>query len=116
MKPTIEQKALAACREYVNWKARIKTLSEAIGGHLHLCHMIRPKDQASSDTHLSEAYRPDHDEYMTTYMAPDEVVEFLRQNCQHCLAAHTLIQGRKAARQKLGAAKRQITKIGKEAA
>lgn len=112
----IEQSALAACRDYVHWKAVIKKLSGDIGGHLQLCQMNRPKDpHPLTDSHLAEAYRPDHDEYKTTYMAPDDIVEFLRETCQHCLKAHEAIQERKAARQKLGAAKRWISRIGKVA-
>lgn len=114
MKQTNEQKALAACRDYVHWQAEIKRLSGAIGGHLYKCHKNRPSDEAVSETHLAEAYRPDIDEYRTTYLRPDEVFEFLREVCPHCLAAHGLIQERKKAKQKFGAAKRWVARIGKE--
>lgn len=113
MMETIEQKALAACQDYVHWKAQIKKLSSAIGGNLHLCETSKAKDSQYLGTHLAEAYRPDHDEYRTSYMTPQDIVEFLGTECKYCLAAHNLIQERKLAKQKLGHAKRQISKIGK---
>lgn len=107
------QSALAACRDYVHWKAVIKKLSSDIGGHLYSCAKSRGNFHPSSETHLAEAYRPDHNEYSTTYMTGKEIEEYLGETCQHCLAAHKAIQERKAAKQKLGAAKRWISRVGK---
>lgn len=108
------QSALAACQDYVHWKAVIKKLSSDIGAHLHLCQTNEAKEWGPvNETHLSKAYRPEHINDETIYMAPDEIIEFLREACPHCLAAHKAIQERKAAKQKLGAAKRWISRVGK---
>jgi hypothetical protein len=116
MSATIEQKAMAACRDYVRWQAEIKRISGAIGGHLYLCNRIGLDSNAVNATHLAEAYRPDVGEWRTTYMTPEDVVEYLQEHCPHCLAAHLLVQERKTARQKFGAAKRQVSKLGKAGA
>lgn len=104
-------------RAYVYWQAEIKRLGQDIGGNLHMCHMSRDRT-ATSDTHLSQAYTGDISNHSgeREYMNANEVVEFLTETgCKYCLAAHHLIQKRKEARQKLGAEKRQITRLGKTA-
>jgi hypothetical protein len=125
----MSDRALAACREYVRWQNEIRRLSEDIGGNLNLCHLQRNEDQAASsealplraavnETHLKIAYTPEinHDAIFPErdYLSPDEVVEYLTASgCKYCLQAHHLIQKRKVARQKFGAAKRWIARIGK---
>lgn len=116
MKPTIEQKALAACREYVRLNKLIQSLTRDIGAHLSLCpgNGLTDTDRDGFGyprTHLRELWSWVGVSFDRTQEAR---TEFLK--CQHCVAADKLIQQRKAARLSLGAAKRQITRLGKVAA
>lgn len=116
MKPTIEQKALAACREYVRLNALIRQLTRDIGGNLSLCLGNGQIDTDSEGfgyprTHLREMWS-----WVGVSRENLEKARAEFKTCPHCVKADELIQQRKAARLSLGAAKRQITKIGKEAA
>lgn len=120
MKPTTEQKALAACREYVRLQEELKKLTFNIGGNLRICEGVNGKlkslmwGDANDETHLARHYRNKRveSELRETGGWPhSEEAEFLA--CKYCVQADALIQQRKAARQSLGAAKRQITKLGK---
>ncbi|NKI68892.1 hypothetical protein GN109_05620 [Collimonas pratensis] len=106
-----EQKALAACREYVACNLDIKKISQAISGNLYNC----PENNGEEfRTHLKEYYLNRNiaaavDGYFGSAVKGEE--EFLA--CPHCVEADRLIQERKAARLKLGSAKRRITLLGK---
>lgn len=101
-------KALAACREYVRVADLIRSLTGKIGDALTKCPGNGEFDSdvdgdAMPRTHLRAYYRQ--------YDRVRDTAEF--RACPYCVAADKLIQERKAARQTWGAAKRQITKIGK---
>lgn len=128
---TPEQKALKACTDYSRLSGEIKRLSASLGQSLRQCPGVRgelltpafidrPFDSVGFDdvTHLKEAYTPepndgDYDRW-GSYLTNDQVRHALSV-CQHCLDAHEAIQARKAARRSLGAAKRQISLIGRKA-
>lgn len=110
-----EGKALKACQDYRYWKTEIERLSNGIGGNLHMCLV---DDIQGRKTHLSEVYEGyievDYCGPERIYYDPDEVVKRLTESgCKYCLAAHHLIQERKRAKQKFGAAKRWIMQLGK---
>lgn len=119
--PAPESRALAACRELVAATAEVKRLSHLIGENLLACPLAiaateyGPKGPA---THLSKAYAAEiveNDHSWGTHKewaSRAEVLEILSA-CPHCMAAHEAIQLRKAARQRLGRAKRAVTMIGK---
>lgn len=115
-------KAVAACVAYAKAQAEVKRLTDAIGEALEACrlaHIAKYPDEWTApgwDSHLSQAYAPDHEsDYGPDYMAPDEQEAFLAEKCPHCLAAHHAIQQRKAARKAFGAAKRYVGSIGRAA-
>lgn len=138
----MSDKAVKACADYARLSAEIKNLTRVIGGAIDKCPGISGKRKytqtfgasellgsngqpytvectdESDPTHLKEAYTPDVDEgyydRSRVYMEEADLREFLSA-CPHCLAAHEAIQQRKVARKSLGATKRWITKIGKEA-
>lgn len=120
MKLTIEQKALAACREYVRLNVMIRNLTRDIGEALSKCPGTvdaPPSDEAFQPTHLRDWYQKGDLMNEWGFMGggiPDYKAAF--EACPHCVEADKLIQQRKAARLSLGAAKRQITKLGKVAA
>lgn len=119
---TIEEKALAACIEYVAAGAEIKRLGAAIGDALCRCHETFASQQGTQwmayKSHLEAAYASEENEETQysegrkIYLGPADQMEILGA-CPHCLAAHNAIQDRKKARQRLGNAKRNITRIGK---
>ena len=113
---TIGQRALKACQDYEYWQYQIRRLGNEIGGNLSLCLV---DDISGRRTHLSQVYEGyiEVDPFSgpeRIYYDPDEVVKRLTESgCKYCLAAHYLIQERKRARQKFGAAKRWIVQLGK---
>jgi hypothetical protein len=110
-----EQKALKACSDYARLSAEIKSLTFEIGAHLGACLDFKEaKGVHPVETCLVEAYAHDEDDsgrYFLTAAEQDEILS----KCVYCSAAHEAIQGRKAARKSLGAAKRAITMIGRKA-
>jgi hypothetical protein len=110
-----EQKALKACSDYARLSAEIKSLTFEIGAHLGACLDFKEaKGVHPVETCLVEAYAHDEDDsgrYFLTAAEQDEILS----KCVYCSAAHEAIQGRKAARKSLGAAKRVITMIGRKA-
>ena len=118
-------KALEACRAYSQWQGEIRRLTRAIGDALCACEGINGDlqkwDEGGDETHLKDIYRGYTEEGYQVgeqhyHYTDAEVVEHLTEHgCTHCLAAHRLIQQRKAARQKFGAANRWIGKLGKAA-
>jgi hypothetical protein len=112
---------MEACRNYVRWQQEIKRLTFEIAFALGKCSGIKGTLLADfadngDETHLADVYRGytggDPYEPDQCYYSSDEVVEHLAA-CEHCLAAHRAIQERKAARQKFGAAKRWVIRVGK---
>lgn len=118
-----EQRALAACRELLVANAEVKRLSKLIGEGIGNCPLLLhpaeygPKGPA---THLSKAYAAEeveNDNWGGTHKewaSRAEVLEILSE-CPHCMAAHEAIQLRKAARQRLGKARRAVSMIGRAA-
>jgi hypothetical protein len=113
----MSDKALQACMGYVHWHGEIKRLTRAIGNSIRACITER-----EGESHLSDIYRgydDDGDPFSGPshcYYTEEETVEHLKDTgCAHCLAAHYLIQERKTARKKWGAAKRYIGKLGRAA-
>ena len=122
------EKALAACIAHAKAKDEIARLSTEIGEHLCRCPGVNGETDADApsipfkdhQTHLARSYEPRLDdgyfEPVRSFLSNKEIVALLTEECSHCLAAHNAIQTRKQARQKLGAARRWITRIGREAA
>lgn len=123
---TPESRALAAVRELVTRTADVKRLSTLIGDSIAGCVIAWQEKHCDKDgnhrnpsgeqheSHLKAAYEFDEDDDGDrAYLTPAEQIEILAV-CPHCLAAHHAIQERKAARRKLGAARRAVTMIGRE--
>lgn len=110
-------KALAACQKYAQTAALIRSLTRDIGATLDRCPGTGKQsenEESFRPTHLSVWYKNGDLLGEWGFMGvggPDYKADF--RACPHCVAADKLIQERKAARQTWGAAKRQITKIGK---
>ena len=107
----MSDKAIEACKVYVLRSMDIKRLTSAIGNALSNCpgkngKLLRWDYEAEADeTHLAAAYR--------RQAVEGGAIDFM--GCAHCAEAHSLITERKHARQSLGAAKRWIAKLGREA-
>lgn len=115
MSKPIESRALAACVAYLSAKKEVESLGRQIGEALSHCSNSR--FDSSDPTHLSAFYKAGDVAYEYGpygYSGPDYRAEF--EACEYCVKADELIQKRKSARQTFGAAKRQIARIGKEAA
>lgn len=120
-KSSPESRALAACRELVASQAEVKRLSKLIGEHIGACPLLASPIEYGPNgpiTHLSMAYSAEevedddgwghstHKEWNSQYLLDD---------CPYCTAAHLTIQERKAARKRLGYARRAVTMIGRRA-
>lgn len=117
---TGQEIATHAVLQYANWSAMIKEASKQIGTHLSKCpgylgtlhkwsHQ-HPAEGSDDKTHLSAYF----DMSKGGWSRAD--VEQMRQRmeaCPYCAFAHTAVQDRKAYRQKLGAAKREIARAAK---
>jgi hypothetical protein len=115
MSKPIESRAVAACVEYLRAKQEVESLGRQIGEALSRCPNSR--FDSPEPTHLSAFYKAGDLAYEFGpygYGGTDYRAEF--EACDHCMKADELIQKRKSARQTLGAAKRQIARIAKEAA
>jgi Zn finger protein HypA/HybF involved in hydrogenase expression len=127
MKPSIEARALAACREQSSANAEVRRLSKAISRALSACFEVWAKGTVSSydefayrpyTSHLEQAYaheEVENDHWSGTHkewLSESDKLEILGE-CQHCMAAHNAIQERKVARRRLGAARRAVTMIGR---
>lgn len=126
---TDAEKALAACAELVEAREQVKQLSASIGDALQACLTKNdPVDDAlwsplkqEFKTHLARAYEHEVDMEAAYYgvdgrvfLEPEEQQAILAE-CEHCMAAHEAIQKRKAAKKRLGNARRFVTNIGKRA-
>jgi hypothetical protein len=117
MSASIELRALVACQKYVAVQGLIRSLTRQIGDALDACpgtNSERPSEESYKPTHLSDFYRRGDiagEWGFMGYNGPDYLAIF--KACPHCVLAHQLIQQRKDARQSFGAAKRQITRLGK---
>lgn len=114
---TREQKALAACIEAVAAATDIKRLKLVIGDSLAACREAWDAQASEADryvSHIETAYAfYTDDEYEERVYLDDEAQGEIFATCPYCLTAHNAIQARKAARKRLGAARRAITMIGK---
>lgn len=114
----IEKSAVKACADYARLMREIASLKTALGDHLGKCPGVRTPEHGDS-THLGLAYIPElsggseYYEPTQVWKSESQIRDFLAI-CPHCLAAHEAIQARKAARRSLGAAKRQISLIGRK--
>lgn len=142
---TPEQSAMRACIAYQREAALIERLSRQIGEALNRCKTLNPEvidgeQFPGSLTHLRAAYgvmtsrAPDD----IDQLSPDDVMRLLSGReppdnllwcptlsdyaipakhfqCCNCADAHRLIQERKNARQRFGAAKRSVRLAGKKA-
>lgn len=119
-----EARALAACRELAAAAGEVKRLKQVIGDGLQACFAAWAEAHPGEitgrphETHLATAYAFEVEEetqYTSgrrVYLESVEQAELLAA-CPHCLAAHNAIQERKAARRRLGAARRAVTMIGR---
>ncbi len=106
MSTATETKAIAACQAYVRAMSVIRRLTSQIGDALSACH---GNGEFDSDTN-GDAMPRTHLRVVYGYHNKEETEAF--RACQHCVLADKLVNERKSARQTLGAAKRQIGKIG----
>lgn len=118
--------AEAACVRYVEAQREVKRLTEEIGKRFEACtgadkynnDGTYPLDlviKADPCLMSREAYKPveEEGEYgMGRVFLSDSEIRKLLADCPHCLAAHDLIQKRKAARKAFGVAKRAISAAG----
>jgi len=108
----------AACAAYVQANAEIGRLTRLIGIQINYCREIKAKvagedPEYSAIPHcLPDYYRDCNAMHDVGWLGCGEVAPL---DCPFCLEADRLIQQRKKARQTLGAAKRQITVLGKQA-
>lgn len=143
--PDLCRSAVEACRRYEGAAADVARLTKEIGDALKECPTLDPETRFADEfgpmpgnwTHLKAVYKavvprePD-DAYRTTpdyagrLFAGDEAMPAADipgfpgdppadMSCPHCLKAHRAIQERKAARQRLGSAKRYVRSVGKRA-
>lgn len=116
MSASPESRALTACREYVRVSSLIRKLTRDIGTALDGCpgtgEYRGESDESYRTTHLHDYYGNRGIALMLDDSSDVKGAKEFRA-CTHCVKANSLIQQRKAARQSLGAAKRQITKLGK---
>lgn len=125
-----ESRALAACRALVATRSEVERLGHLIGDSLSTCQEAWFREQEKTkepwhidfnayQSHLKAAYEPTITECTSQYEDGDVVyrdhaaIVAMLAVCPHCLAAHNAIQERKAARRRLGAARRAITMIGR---
>jgi hypothetical protein len=115
MKPSIGDRAVDACLDYVRAKNEVESLRRQIGQALMLCPNSRIDSR--EPTHLSAFYRMGdlvRELGSYGYDGRDFAAELVE--CPHCAKAHQLVLQRKRARLSFGAAKRQIARIAKESA
>ncbi len=111
-----ESKAIAACQSYVRAMTEIRVMTGMIAAALNDCGGATPDtsgDDEYKPTHLKNYYKRGDlagELGFMGYNGPDYKEEF--EACPHCVLADKLVQERKSARQRLGAAKRAISKIG----
>lgn len=132
---SLAESALRACRQYHDAMSEVDRLTEAIGEALGRCQ----RQLGAAGTHLGILYKvvrwspPDDGRPL----ASDEIEQVLADGiadedmsigidgvlldeqytsdqlrCEHCLRAHRLIQERKQARRRLGAAKGFVRRVG----
>lgn len=110
------EKAMAACAEYVRASDEVRRLTREIGNALLGCRYDADQYSENPRTHLADYYA---DRNAEGAIGPFFVGRVKSQDafeaCPSCVAANKLVQQRKDAKQKLGAAKRQITKLGRAA-
>lgn len=125
----MSDKHVAACVEYVAAKKEIDRLKGEIGAAIGRCLAaqeasgVRLLDEGNMQaSHLKKAYAMEREPsdcgygYQSYFANHDDDVEgYLAEQCSHCFAAHNLIQLRKKARQRFGAAKRRISVLGRPA-
>ena len=99
---TDEERALNACRRYVETQTAIKTATRNISGSLALCTLHHVYTD-TGETHLSNLYASRSAGYS------DSAIEL----CIHCQKADALIQDRKKLRYTLGGIKRTFTTLGR---
>jgi hypothetical protein len=105
-----------ACVAYVMANAEIKRLTRLIGIKIASCRDAKAKEVNEDPEYcqiqscLTDYYESVKREVTTRGQHQLDVMD-----CPFCLEADRLIQQRKAARQTIGAAKRQITVLGNKA-
>lgn len=114
MKPTRQERALAACIEYDALMTSIADLTQSIGNALGQCP--NPSRNPSIETHLADAlrrYYTDGEDGPEGFYLSDEEKRPILDQCSHCSIAYDYIQQRRAAKKRLGIVKRQIRFIGR---
>lgn len=123
------EKAIKACRDYTYWTDQIRMLSRAISEALDECpehpryaigvdewgdpDLSTKHNVGGKETHLKTAYRNRGAGRATGFLGETKGWAEMMA-CPGCSAAHDIIQLRKHARQKLGAAKRAIRAATKD--
>jgi hypothetical protein len=113
----MDKKLIAAVVDYYLSQQEVKRLSQAIGSALADCYETQcpPGSDTKIVEHLKDAYTLDCDneDYGRRYLTNGDPALYLAETCPHCLAAHNLIQDRKAARKRFGIAKRRVSMLGR---
>lgn len=111
-------KHVLACAEYVQANAEIKRLTRLIWIQMSNCREAKAKEAGEDPEYsLVDCCLPEYYLMANAARAAGYYGEggYESIDCDFCSEADRLIQQRKKARQTLGAAKRQITKLGKQA-
>ena len=120
MKP---QTAVRLVGEYARLTCAIKTCKREIGARLTKCNGLNgwrnelepngifasDRSRSDQDTHLKGWYRPIDLVDDVVYL---DIDQDQRDECEHCFAAHLLIQERKALRRQLASVKAAMTRHG----
>lgn len=112
-------KAEEAILNYVNANSDIKDITRQIGKKLFECakaYEARTGFNVDEDYeyHLAIAYRIYKYRYNGYGEDIGDAETFLFEACEHCYAAHKLVEARKKLKLTFGSTKRQITIIGKK--
>jgi hypothetical protein len=113
----------SACVEYEKQRAAIVSISKDLQHKRAECWAAQGFGDPFSENsnyidHLAMAYEMEYTpsdsgygDEKTFVHHDDDVVGYLEEACPHCLAAHYLVQERKAAKKLFGIAKRRISAL-----
>lgn len=126
---SIESRAVSAVKRLAVARREVQRLTKAIGHALAKCEGVNGglvfvavpgqpigKKDPNDITHLRLAYTPELSESQyrrREYMDEDELHDYLKESCPHCLLAHLLVQERRKARKALGRANAVVTILGR---
>lgn len=112
-----QEACVKAVANYGEKLRRVKELTEQLKDALCKCPSINP-DDIRAVTHLGSYYaratKTSGADLGDCYERAITSKEQLKEACPHCYEAHLIVQKRKVAKIKLGAAKGWVTKLAKK--